>query len=293
MRDALRQRSLTSATLRAPMGVCGRHVSSCVGTVAPMQLDATAIRVLGCLVEKQMTTPDIYPLTLNSLVTACNQTTSRDPVVNLSPAAVAAALDDLRAEHRLVRVVLSGAGSRVDKYRHVLDDRLGLTPPEASVLAVLLLRGPQTVAELKSRTERHVEFGSLEAVDAVITRLCDPTIDADPSETPARSDAGMLRSATSNAATPIVDGYRRSWDGPLVIRLPRGAGQKEPRVAHLLGGPVDADALANTWTARSAVPSESSGWRERTSQLEDELHSLRAAMDALRTEFDAFRSQFG
>ena len=240
-----------------------------------------------------MTTPDIYPLTLNSLVIACNQTTSRDPVLTLSSATVVAALDDLRAEHRLARVVLSGAGSRVDKYRHVLDDRLGLTPPEAAVLAVLLLRGPQTLAELKTRTERYVDFASLDAVDAVLTRLCDPTIDADPSESPARSDAGMLRSASETKATPFVDGYRRLWDGPLVTRLPRGAGQKEPRVAHLFGGPVDVDALANSVpTTRVATAPEVVGLRERTLQLEDELNGLRTAMDTLRAEFDAFRSQF-
>ena len=282
-----------------------------------MELTPAEIRVLGCLVEKQMTTPDIYPLTLNSLVTACNQSTNREPVTSYLPATVSEALLELRAHRKLVRVVLSGAGSRVDKFKHVLDDRLGLTPPESAVLAVLMLRGPQTLGELKIRTERYHDFPTLEAVDAVMDRLCDPTIDADPSEAPIRSDAGMLRPTASLVGGSLMggpdeqrpEGYRRAWDGPLAVRLGRQPGQKEPRIGHLLGGPIDLDALAAA--AASGAPggggdhggSGAGGWRERTAQLESNLDALRADVSGLealreelatlRAEFEAFRSQFG
>ena len=102
------------------------------------------VRVLGCLIEKQMTTPEQYPLTLNALVNACNQSTNREPVVNYSGATVTEGLDRLRTDHRLVRIVHSGAGSRVDKYKHVVDERLLLTPSEAAIIAVLLLRGHES-----------------------------------------------------------------------------------------------------------------------------------------------------
>ena len=132
-----------------------------------MQLTAQELRVLGCLIEKQMTTPDVYPMTLNSLVTACNQSTNRDPVVDYSPSTVTEALDGLRTDHKLARIVHSGAGSRVDKYKHVLDERFGLTAPEVAVMSVLTLRGPQTLGEIKTRTERSHGFASLEALDAI------------------------------------------------------------------------------------------------------------------------------
>lgn len=262
-----------------------------------MELTSVEIRVLGCLVEKQMTTPDIYPLTLNSLITACNQTTNREPVVNYDTAMVTEAINHLRARHRLVRVVLSGAGSRVDKFKHVLDERLGLTPPEISLLAITLLRGPQTVNELKIRTERYHDFASHDAIEAVITRLCDPTLDADPSEAPIRSDAGMLRSASPVLGADDEErppGYRRPWTGPLLERLPRQPGQKEPRVGQLLGGPIDLEALRYA-TAAPATSGEhtSSGQRERVAQLESTVRALQDQTAELRRDFDAFRSQFG
>lgn len=264
-----------------------------------MELNAVEVRVLGCLVEKQMTTPDIYPLTLNALVTACNQSTNREPVVNYDPATVTEALNHLRARHKLVRVVLSGAGSRVDKFKHVLDERLGLTPPEIAILAITLLRGPQTVNELKIRTERYHDFSSLEAIEAVITRLCDPTLDADPSEAPIRSDAGMLRSASPTFGDDD-DGrpadYRRPWHGPLIERLVRQPGQKEPRVGQLLGGPIDLEALrhaASTPVGSGSGDHGGGGQRERVAQLELSVSELREQLLALRNEFDVFRSQFG
>ena len=259
-----------------------------------MQLTAQELRVLGCLIEKQMTTPDVYPMTLNSLVTACNQSTNREPVVDYSPRTATEALDGLRTDHKLARIVHSGAGSRVDKYKHVLDERLGLTPPEVAVLSVLMLRGPQTLGEIKIRTERSHGFASLEEVDVILDRLCDPTIAVDPAEFPTRSDAGMLRSTGGSEGASRPEGYQRPWDSPLVMRLPRQPGQKEIRVAQLLGGPIDLDALARHDSARSTGTSDTGGgsWRERCGELEGSVSILRAELEALRAEFAEFRSQF-
>ena len=117
-----------------------------------MDADPVEIRVLGCLIEKQRTTPDQYPLSLNALRLACNQATSRDPVVDYDEPAIRTALDSL-SRREWVRLA-SGAGSRAVKYRHLLDAALSLDPAELAILAVLMLRGPQTVAELGQRTER-------------------------------------------------------------------------------------------------------------------------------------------
>jgi uncharacterized protein len=227
------------------------------------------------------------------LVTACNQSTNREPVVDYSPSTVTEALDGLRTDHKLARIVHSGAGSRVDKYKHVLDERLGLTPPEVAVMSVLMLRGPQTLGEIKTRTERSHGFASLEHVDAILDRLCDPTIAVDPAEFPTRSDAGMLRSNPGADGADRPEGYQRPWHGPLVTRLPRQPGQKEIRVAQLLGGPIDLEALARHDSARSAGTSEGGGsWRERCAELEASVGGLKAELDALRAEFAEFRSQF-
>ena len=127
-----------------------------------MDVDAVEIRVLGCLIEKQRTTPDQYPLSLNALRLACNQTTNRDPVVEYDERQIKAALD--RMSHRGWTRFASGASSRALKYRHLLDEALSLSDAEISVLAVLMLRGPQTLGELKQRTERLHGFRSLAEV---------------------------------------------------------------------------------------------------------------------------------
>jgi uncharacterized protein len=133
--------------------------------------DDVELRVLGCLIEKQRTTPDVYPLSLNSLRLACNQSTNRDPVVEYDEATIRAAVDRL-SRRRWVRLA-SGAGSRAVKYRHLLDEALELSEPELSLLAVLMLRGPQTPGELKSRTERLSHFGSPVEVVEVLQGLID------------------------------------------------------------------------------------------------------------------------
>jgi uncharacterized protein YceH (UPF0502 family) len=137
-----------------------------------VDLDAVEIRVLGCLIEKQRTTPDVYPLSLNALRGACNQTTNRDPVVDYDEETIRAALRRL-SERRLARLA-SGPGSRAVKYRHLLDEALEVGEGETATLAVLMLRGPQTPGELKARTERMHPFASLvevhETLDGLIER---------------------------------------------------------------------------------------------------------------------------
>jgi uncharacterized protein len=160
-----------------------------------VEVDAVEIRVLGCLIEKQRTTPDQYPLSLNALRLACNQTTNRDPVVAYDERMIKAALD--RMSHRGWTRFASGASSRALKYRHLLNEALNLSDPELAVLAVLMLRGPQTPGELKQRTERMHRFGSPADVAQTLDEL----------------------------------GERE-----LVRRLERRPGQKEERYEQLLGG---------------------------------------------------------
>jgi uncharacterized protein YceH (UPF0502 family) len=156
--------------------------------------DAVEIRVLGSLIEKQRTTPDQYPLSLNALRLACNQSTNRDPVVEYDERTIRDALD--RMSNRDWTRLASGAGSRALKYRHLLDDALSLSEPEMSLLALLMLRGPQTLGELKQRSERLHRFDSSAAVAETLDALA-----------------------------------RRE----LVARLDRRPGQKEDRYAQLLG----------------------------------------------------------
>jgi uncharacterized protein YceH (UPF0502 family) len=157
--------------------------------------DAVEIRILGCLLEKQRTTPDAYPLSLNALRGACNQSTNRDPVVDYDEATIKEALARLR--RRGWTRLASGAGSRAAKYRHLLDEAIGLGRDEQAVLCVLMLRGPQTPGELKGRTERMHAFADLAAIEDVLDRL---------------------------------------GDRGLTARLPRRPGQKEDRFAQRIGG---------------------------------------------------------
>jgi uncharacterized protein len=159
-----------------------------------VDLDAAELRVLSCLIEKQRTTPDVYPLSRNALRAACNQSTNRDPVVSYDDSTIRSALDEL-SRRGFVRLA-SGRGSRAVKYRHLLDDAVGLSPAEISLLAVLMLRGPQTLGELKQRSERLHPFESLADVEKTLTQLI------------ARE---------------------------LAERLARRPGQKEERYTHLLG----------------------------------------------------------
>ena len=177
-----------------------------------VELPAEAVRVLGCLAEKERTVPDTYPLTLNSLLSACNQSSSRWPVVSYDAGTVQRTLDRLKADG-FVRFVHPSHGERTTKFRQVLDERLGLRPDEMGVLAVLMLRGPQTVAELRSRAERLHAFESADEVAAVLERLAardEPLVTALPrgryahllaGEVDADAMAAPATAATATAAT--------------------------------------------------------------------------------------------
>jgi uncharacterized protein YceH (UPF0502 family) len=136
-----------------------------------MDADAVELRVLGCLIEKQRTTPDQYPLSLNALRLAANQSTNRDPVVDYDEATIRAALDRL-ADRGWTRLA-SGPGGRVAKFRHLLDEALRLTPSQLALLAVLMLRGPQTVGELRIRSERLYPFPAVDDVELTLMELAD------------------------------------------------------------------------------------------------------------------------
>jgi uncharacterized protein len=136
-----------------------------------VDLDPVELRVLGCLIEKQRTTPDQYPLSLNGLRLAANQSTSRDPVTDYDEATIRTALDKLG--HRGWTRLASGPGSRVAKFRHLLDEALQLTPSQLAVLAVLMLRGPQTVAELRTRSERIYPFPDADSVASTLSQLAE------------------------------------------------------------------------------------------------------------------------
>ena len=164
-----------------------------------MDADAAEIRVLGCLIEKQRTTPDVYPLSLNALRLACNQATNREPVVDYDEPTIRAALE--RLSRKGWTRLASGPGSRAAKYRHLFDEALGLSGAEISLLAVLMLRGPQTLGELKSRTERLHRFESTHEVEQTLETLS---------------------------------------QRELVARLTRRPGQKEERWTQLLGADAEA-----------------------------------------------------
>lgn len=147
----------------------GRPRATLVGMI---ELDLEQVRVLGCLLEKERTVPDSYPMTLKGLVTACNQSSNRHPVVSYEAAAVQRTVDDLK-DAGLVRFVHPSHGERTTKFRQVIDERLALLPTEAAVLCVLFVRGPQTVAEIRTRTERLHAFDSAEEVEAALQGLAD------------------------------------------------------------------------------------------------------------------------
>ena len=214
-------------------------------------LNQVEVRVLGCLIEKEMTTPEYYPLSLNALTNACNQKSNRDPVMALAEEDVVRALNRLRFNQL---TVVSGESSRVAKYRHLLAENLGLVPAELAIMCELLVRGPQTVGELRTRCERMHPFAELAEVEAVLTEL-------------------MER------------------ETPLVIRLPRQPGRKEARVAQLLSGMPDMrveESEPATEPARRRVMAED----ERVAKLEEEMASLREEVEALRQIVEEFKQQF-
>lgn len=220
------------------------------GTV---NLTPVQARIVGCLIEKEMATPDGYPLTMNALLAACNQSSNRNPVTRLDEATVGNALENLRVL-KVVRIVYSRS-NRADKFRHVLDELMALEPGELAVLSVLMLRGPQTASELRSRTERLHPFADQEEVDGALLRL-------------ARGEE------------------------PLVARLDRQPGQKEGRWAHRLGGDL-AEVLSPPDHERATGHDHTDGdgrmagearaaRADRIAALEEAVETLRADLDRLR-----------
>ena len=216
----------------------------------PTVLTEIESRVLASLVEKQITTPEYYPLTLNSLTTACNQKNNRNPVTAYTEDQVAQALETLREKN--LTYVFYGSTSRVPKYKHVMPEVIRLSPPELALMCALMLRGPQTPGELRGNASRLHEFHSLDEIEQTLNDLM-------------------------------------SRDGePLVARLPRQAGQKEIRFAHLLSGEVVVEESAETTLPRRThIPSQ-----DRVSVLEQEVAALKSQVQDLQQQFDTFKKQF-
>ncbi len=209
-------------------------------------LDAVEARVVGALVEKAVVTPDYYPLSLNALVNACNQTSNRDPVTTYDEATVTRALESLRAQ-KLV-FVFEGAANRVAKYGHRFAETLGLAAPEVAVLCVLLLRGPQTPGEIRGRTGRLHDFATLGEVETTLQALAERT------------------------------------PRPLVLRLPRQAGFKESRHAHLLSGSPATVAVEPAAVNGPAAGPPRAVHDDRLDRLEREVASLRRELDELKAQ---------
>jgi uncharacterized protein YceH (UPF0502 family) len=220
-----------------------------------MHLDPHEARVIGCLIEKQITTPDQYPLSLNALTNACNQKSNRDPVLALDEATVQQVVDGLSRRHMVMEK--SGFGSRVSKYQQRFCNTefssLQFTPQELAIVCELLLRGPQTPGELRSRASRMAEFSDVAQVEHALEALA--------------QRAG----------------------GALVTRLPREPGRRESRYAHLLSGMAAVKAAAAAASAgmaaepAAAAPADRSH-AERIDALEEEVCALRAGLDDLRRQ---------
>lgn len=214
-------------------------------------LTETEVRVLGSLIEKQITTPEYYPLTLNSLTAACNQKNNRNPVTSLTEAEVEQGLDSLRDKN--LAYVFHGSTSRVPKFKHVAPENLQLNPAELAVICVLMLSGPQTMGEIRTRGSRMHDFTGLEEVEQALHSL-------------------------STRETE-----------PMVTKLARQPGQKDARFAHLLSGLPNLEmAVEASATTKSRRMSDS----ERIAKLEDQINSITEKMDSLNDQFEKFKQQF-
>lgn len=207
-----------------------------------LSLHPIEVRVLGSLLEKEITTPEYYPLSLNALLNACNQKSNRDPVVSYDESTVEQALQSLRDKGLLLSI--SGAGSRVMKYGHRISEKLNLGRRELAILCELMLRGPQTPGELRTRTERMHRFDDLAELESVIDRMPE-----------------------------------------LMVKLPRRAGEKESRYAHLLSG-------APAASAEESEPTAPTGRVDRMDALEAEVGQLRTEFEDLKQQFARFQKQF-
>jgi uncharacterized protein YceH (UPF0502 family) len=217
------------------------------------ELSLLEARVLGVLIEKAHTVPDSYPLSLNSLVSGCNQKTTRDPVMNATEAEVQVAADALKALH----LVFESSGSRVTRYEHNMGRALALPSQSVAVLAVLMLRGPQTSSELRANTDRLHRFADLSSVEAFLDELA------------ARSE---------------------EKGGPLVMKLPRAPGAREARWTHLLCGAVDVSAMPVAAQSEDFVAaSELAAIKSQQLTMQREIHDLKALVDKLYAELGVSR----
>lgn len=218
----------------------------------PTILSDIEVRVLGALVEKQLTTPEYYPLTLNSLTLACNQKNNRNPVTTYDETTVAQALETLREKN--LSYVFHGSTSRVPKYKHVMPEVMHLSPSELAVMGALLLRGPQTVGELRGNAGRFHEFSGLEEVETTLNELISKEPEA------------------------------------MVVRLPRQPGQKDARYVHLLSGPPSAEFLAEVEAHSKTTPRHSDSLK--VEKLEQEIEGLKEEFRTLQQQFEEFKKQF-
>lgn len=218
----------------------------------PTILSDIETRVLASLVEKQVTTPEYYPLTINSLTLACNQKNNRHPVTSYTEQQVAQALETLREKN--LTYVYYGSTSRVPKYKHVMPEVLRLSRPELALMCALMLRGPQTLGELRSNASRLNEFSGLEEIEQTLNDLISRDSD------------------------------------PLVVRLPRQPGQKEVRFAHLLSGEINIETLAEAEHETQHAPRRSNA--DQLERIEQRVSELSAEFEKLRQQFEEFRKQF-
>jgi uncharacterized protein YceH (UPF0502 family) len=223
-----------------------------------MKLDPIQLRVLGSLIEKEITTPENYPLSLNALVNACNQRSSRDPVLDLTEDEVRQALHSLEA----LALTTPVRDSRVPKYEHRIRTVLNLRRDETAVLCLLMLRGPQTPGELRSRADRLFTFDDLAAVQSTLERLAAREAANDPTGT-----------------------------GPLTAILPRQPGSREARYAHLLGGEPELPPARHSPTSSIAdEPSAAQRLAQMEARMEAQIASLSAALQALQARVDRLES---
>ena len=217
------------------------------------ELSLLEARVLGVLVEKAHTVPDSYPLSLNSLVAGCNQKTARDPVLNATDAEVQSAVDALK----LLNLAFESSGSRVSRYEHNMGRVMGLPSQSVALLAVLMLRGPQTSAELRTNCERLHRFADVSSVDGFLTELAE-------------------RAAEKG--------------GPLVVKLPRAPGSREARWAHLMSGAVDVSAMpVSADTEDFVAASELLALKAQQRTMQAEIDALRGLVDKLYAELGVSR----
>jgi len=218
-----------------------------------IQLNPIEVRVLGVLIEKETTTPDYYPLTLNSLINACNQKTNRDPVMDLDETQVGNALDSLRNQRFVWQVKVQG--SRVVKYEQNMKNIADFSKSELALLCILMLRGPQTTGELRTRTTRLIEFHGLSAVEHSLQKLMDHE------------------------------------KGPFVLKMPRQPGQKECRYTHLFC-PINDPGKTDDHHEMAHENERADDENNRIRILEQQVENLYAELNELREQFLEFKKEF-